>query len=626
MALIFSVMQKRGWMKAYRSGWGSRLGVAIALCLAIFSLQVSWAQEVAPAESRATESRATESPATESAETTDSPAANPAVNPLQDIAPPEVRAFFRDGSTINFETAPIYLDGRFLFEVAAPLRSDSWRASDRAHEIGLRLQRRARNLHAQEQLREVTIASKIDDPSNQPIITIDNEVLMTVTYLDAQLDGSANLQQRASQIVVALEDAIARYDAERQPSFRQQQARWTAAAVLLTVLGSFALAHFHQELTKRQRQLRNAEAATVDTNEAEGINERSPHSFVNRIRRTALTQQRVKSLRTLRQTLQMSQVALWSGSVFIVLGFFPYTRWLQPFAIKVLRLPIRILVVGLVAYGLIRLLDVWIDRMFLAVQTQATLTVEGTQRLLLRLSTFSQVIKASLVVLISVIALLVMLRLSGVQVAPLLAGAGLLGIALSLASQSLVKDIINGFLILFEDQYGVGDVVSIKDITGFVETMNLRMTQLRDTEGRLTTVPNGQIDIVQNLSKEWSRVDLGIPVGLEADTDKALTLIDQVASEMSQDAAWGALILEPPLLLGVDSLDHTGTTIRLWIKTQPLKQWDVAREYRRRLKAAFDVAGIAFGIPQQVLHVGKWPVNVATRTLEDQVPKNGGTY
>jgi small conductance mechanosensitive channel len=196
----------------------------------------------------------------------------------------------------------------------------------------------------------------------------------------------------------------------------------------------------------------------------------------------------------------------------------------------------------------------------------------------------------------------------GIEVNPaLLTLAGIIGVGISLASQNLIKDVINGFLILLEDQYGVGDVVAIGEVSGFVENMNLRITQLRNAEGHLITIPNSSISVVQNLSKEWSRVDLSINVAYDANLDQALKVTEQVAQEMSRDPDWQSLILETPQLLGVENLDYSGATIRLWIKTQPLKQWEVAREYRRRLKLAFDQAGISIGIPQQSLWVSNTP-------------------
>lgn len=201
--------------------------------------------------------------------------------------------------------------------------------------------------------------------------------------------------------------------------------------------------------------------------------------------------------------------------------------------------------------------------------------------------------------------LLLILLVLGIDLGPIIAGAGLAGLGISLASQSLIKDIINGFLILLEDQYGIGDVVVIGDVAGLVEKMNLRITQLRSEEGRLITVPNGHIDIVQNLSKEWSRVDLRIPIDYRIDIDAALTTVRETSEEMQQDATWSFLILQATEALGVDHLDHTGATIRIWIRTQPLQQWSVGREYRRRLKLKFDKLGWNFGAPRQILEFPK---------------------
>ncbi|WP_416666108.1 mechanosensitive ion channel family protein [Egbenema bharatensis] len=195
------------------------------------------------------------------------------------------------------------------------------------------------------------------------------------------------------------------------------------------------------------------------------------------------------------------------------------------------------------------------------------------------------------------------LSVLGLDLAPLLAGAGIVGLAITLASQGVLGDIINGFLILLEDQYGVGDVIIVGEVAGFVESMNLRITQLRNEEGRLITIPNREITIVQNLSKEWSRVDIMIPISHTSDLDQALSLVKQTADDMRSEPSWRDFILEPPSLLGVDQLDHVGATVRIWIKTLPLKQWEVAREYRRRLKFAFDKAGINIGVPQQSLQV-----------------------
>jgi small conductance mechanosensitive channel len=299
-----------------------------------------------------------------------------------------------------------------------------------------------------------------------------------------------------------------------------------------------------------------------------------------------------------RRLLQVGQVVLWGGGTFAILGLFPYTRWLQPL---VLAGPLKVFGIGVITYVVIRASAVLIDRFFAALQDGEFLAPEASQRLALRVSTFSQISKSITAIGCIGVGGLVALSVVGVDVIPLLAGAGIIGLAISFASQSLIKDMINGFLILFEDQYAVGDVIVVDKVGGLVENMTLRITQLRDTEGKLITLPNGSITVVQNLSKDWSRVDLTIEVAYGADLDYALDVIKQVGQQMFSDRDWNGKILEQPDVLGVDKIEHTGILIRVWIKTQPLQQWSVGREFRRRLKNAFDQAGVAIGVPQQSL-------------------------
>ncbi|NJK55757.1 MAG: mechanosensitive ion channel family protein [Pleurocapsa sp. SU_5_0] len=191
------------------------------------------------------------------------------------------------------------------------------------------------------------------------------------------------------------------------------------------------------------------------------------------------------------------------------------------------------------------------------------------------------------------------LLIFGVDFTPLIAGAGLLGVALSLASQNLLKDTINGFLIVLEDQYGIGDVIDTGTWSGVVEGLNLRITQLRNSEGKLITIPNSQIGAVANLTKSWSRVDLNVPIDYETDTLTAIKIIETTAVEMSRDPQWRWQIIEAPKVMGVDDFSDRGLIIKIWIKTQPAKQWMVGREFRLRLKLAFDRAGISISVPLQ---------------------------
>ena len=155
----------------------------------------------------------------------------------------------------------------------------------------------------------------------------------------------------------------------------------------------------------------------------------------------------------------------------------------------------------------------------------------------------------------------------------------------------------------------MGDVIVVGDQGGLVEKITLRVTQLRNLEGELITIPNGSIDVVRNLSSEWSRVNYAIEIGYDADVERVLALMEIVAQQMYQDSQWQEQILEEPQILGVDNISHTGILVRLLIKTLPLQQWSVAREFRLRLKKAFDQEGIEIGIPRQIeMHVsGNFP-------------------
>lgn len=175
---------------------------------------------------------------------------------------------------------------------------------------------------------------------------------------------------------------------------------------------------------------------------------------------------------------------------------------------------------------------------------------------------------------------------------------GFFSFALSLASQNLIRDLINGLLILTEDQLAVGDVVIIGEHAGLVERMTLRVTQLRNLDGELISIPNGIIGVIKNLTSSWSRVNYTIQVAVSEDIDRAMNVISNVANELFADPDWSDRILEAPELLGVDEIDHQGVLIRILIKTKPFEQWPVGREFRRRLKMALDHTGISVGAPR----------------------------
>jgi len=180
----------------------------------------------------------------------------------------------------------------------------------------------------------------------------------------------------------------------------------------------------------------------------------------------------------------------------------------------------------------------------------------------------------------------------GLDLGPLIAGAGIVGVAVGFGSQNLVRDFISGIFMLMEDQYGVGDVVDAGPATGTVEGVGLRTTRLRDVSGTLWHIPNGEIRRVGNRSQGWARALVDVEVAYSTDLDDTTRTIEQVAHDLYADAHWAPRILEPPEVWGVEELGPEGIRVRLVAKTRPLEQWKVARELRARLKVAFDQAGI----------------------------------
>lgn len=221
-----------------------------------------------------------------------------------------------------------------------------------------------------------------------------------------------------------------------------------------------------------------------------------------------------------------------------------------------------------------------------------------------RANTLSSVLITAGQVFIIVIAAFIILSELGINIAPIMAGAGVVGIAIGFGAQSLVKDIIAGVFITMENQYRVGDVVTVAGLSGLVEQINLRRTMLRDLDGIVHTVPNGEIRVASNSTKEWSRVNLNISVSYGTDLDHAIAVINRVCQEMAQEPEWAPLIIKTPQVLRVDNLGDSGIELKILGDTKPIRQWDVMGEIRKRVKKAFDEEGIEIPWPHTKVFFG----------------------
>ena len=215
-----------------------------------------------------------------------------------------------------------------------------------------------------------------------------------------------------------------------------------------------------------------------------------------------------------------------------------------------------------------------------------------------RALTMATLLRAAGMVLIWTIAVILALESLGLPVTPLLAAAGIGGLAIGFGAKSLVEDLISGFFILLERQFDVGDTIAVGDVKGTVERLELRSTVLRDIDGRRHVVPNGEIRVSTNYTHTFSRYALSIPVPYEADVDRVCELAADVAERMRAGSHAG-LITEPVNVLGVDDYGDSAVEVRLYLETVPGRQWEVGREFRRRLKLALDEAGISMPYPHR---------------------------
>jgi small conductance mechanosensitive channel len=218
-----------------------------------------------------------------------------------------------------------------------------------------------------------------------------------------------------------------------------------------------------------------------------------------------------------------------------------------------------------------------------------------------RAKTLGSVLSSFATIVIVVTALAMVLGEIGIALGPLLASGGVVGLAIGFGAQSLVADYLSGLLIMAEDQYGVGDVVDLGEAVGEVENVGLRLTQVRDINGGLWHIRNGEIQRVRNDSQGWARAVLDVSVAYESDLEKVYSVLERTGRELREDPEFGKFFLEDPAVWGVQSLDADGVVVRLAAKTVPLEQWGVTRELRRRVKIALDAAGIEIPFPQRTV-------------------------
>ena len=501
---------------------------------------------------------------------------------IQDLA--IYTRLLREVQENSLNSACIRLDGRCLFKMSA---TDAELLSDRIQEIQERFNQATAN-YLSEEKHTAEVAIRPNGNLQDLYLAIGNESdeqsyerLFTVTDIDARAND-VGVPVRARQLKFSIEQGLATARQERSPQYLRKQIILGLCIFGLMFVVSFPLHKTVRKLRKRVKKLTpNASLRTLS------MSEQLAHR-----QKWNLTEIQYRFW-------QLIQILIWCGGSLLIFNLYPQTRMISFLLIAALRIPFRISLVALIIYFLIRLTYLLVAKLSSAAIDSPSVDPKVNQRGKLRIDTTTKILRSAVTIIWVVLGILAAFWVNGVNLAPILAGAGIFGLGVSLASQNLIKDAINGFVIIWDDRYAVGDIIDIGTVSGMVENINLRITQLRDAEGRLITVPNSAVDIVANRSSQWSRADISIPVAYQTDIDRALGVIEHIAQNISQDPLWQERIWEFPNILGVEQFSDRGILIRIWIKTEPLKQWEVAREFRRRVKIAFDRAGIPIPIPQQ---------------------------
>ncbi|MDQ3171802.1 MAG: mechanosensitive ion channel family protein [Acidobacteriota bacterium] len=270
---------------------------------------------------------------------------------------------------------------------------------------------------------------------------------------------------------------------------------------------------------------------------------------------------------------------------------------------------LRLMLIAALAFVLVRVIALLVGRFEQEVSQNTNLEVLERAK---RARTLGGLVQNVLTTLVVVVSSLMILREVGLDITPILTGAGILGLAVGFGAQTLVKDIISGFFMILENEVRIGDVVQIDTHAGMVEDMNLRTIVLRDVEGTVHIIPNGSVTAVMNRSKDFSFYVIDLPAPYDVDTDIVGALVRRVGAELRADLAFAPFILGDIEVLGVDAFADSSVIIKVRIKTVPLKQWEVGRELRRRLKKAYDAAGIAFPYPTQTHHMIGPPPDVTS--------------
>jgi small conductance mechanosensitive channel len=271
---------------------------------------------------------------------------------------------------------------------------------------------------------------------------------------------------------------------------------------------------------------------------------------------------------------------------------------------KLLLTAVRILVVIAAGWVSCLILKRVIERFKSHLIEKGAITRDPADETVKRAETLARLIRQAVFIFLWSVVALIVLKEAGIEIGPILAGAGVMGLAVGFGAQNLVRDVISGFFFILEDQVRVGDVAVINGTSGLVEQINFRTIVLRDINGTVHVFPNGTVNTISNMTKNWSAYVFDLGVSYREDIDKVMEVIDGVGKGLRRDPVFGPLMMEDIEIFGLDRFDDSAVVIKGRIKTRPSQQWYVGREFLRRVKHAFDAHGIEIPYPHRTVYIG----------------------
>jgi small conductance mechanosensitive channel len=512
-----------------------------------------------------------------------------------------------------YDTAAVQLDGETLFRIATPLNAPSGqipmalRQSDVQTALAELTAKADAGRSQQTEYEPQSLRVHAVKDADGDVVSLeavdakhpDPFPILTVTTADAGFN-QLPLGSLATEWQAILQSALIRALEKRQPAVERRSLLLVGRVALALGGASVVLWIGIAFLSRRASAAEAAAAASERDMETQKDRIAANPEDAHRERRRFLAVSlrgaepvaRARLFRSVAEAAVWAIVLAWFVAVTWALSLFPQT---SPLASTLLYGSLRVLVTLLVTGLLNRVLDILIDRIAGLSERRRFVNSEDRARLLLRIPTIARALSGFKTFILVFLAVLTILGEVGVPIGSVVTIGGLAAIALSLAAQNFVRDFVNGSLVLFEDQYVVGDYITINAASGIVETLTLRMVQIRDAAGEVITIPHSSVTAVINQSRSWSRVDYRVPVDPTADLPKAIGLVRSAIDEIAGEPQWHGAVTLPVEWIGIDALSKDWAIVRASIRTAPLRQFELRRELNARVLSAFAGGGIALG-------------------------------